>query len=387
MTKKIKYYKLDKIDKRGSNINMIIGERSNGKSFQVKHEKGVLKYWNDSINYHANYKNKNEIIEEIIKSKERRFILVRRLKEETKESVIVNYFNDIDVDSITNGEYTNISVYRGRIYLANYNMEENKLIRGEYIGYIIPLSLEQNYAGSSFLDVTDIIMEEFISRTSYLPNEADKLMNLFCTVDRKRGTTRLWMVGNTISFVCPYFVDWDLLPIIKSMKQGEIKDKWIKTGEKDDEGNDIEIKVSIEYCKSTGSSSFVIGKHANMLNKGELQTDPQPHLEKSIKDYKFLYKIGFDYKTYKFIGVYILDTISKDTMWFIYPTKNFDKKIIIFSDIIKADKHYQTNIYNPSIKSDSLKKILGTFTTDRIFYASDLCGTDFKQVINFDIRK
>ncbi len=387
MSKKIKYYNLDKIDHEGANINMIIGERSNGKSYQVKHKKGIEKYYYDSINYHANYTDKNKIISEIIEAKTRRFILVRQLKEETKESIVTNYFNDIDVDAITNHEYTNITVYRGRVYLSNYDMEKNKMIRGEMIGYIIALSIEQNFAGASFLDVTDIIYEEFISRTSYIPKVADKLMNLFCTVDRKRGVTRVWMVGNTISFVCPFFVDWGLLDDIKKMKQGDMITKWIPTGEVDDEGTKIEIKVAIEWCESTGSSSFVIGRHGDMLNKGELQTDPQPHLEKSIKEYKFLYKIGFFYKTYKFIGVFIQDKETKDTNWFIYPTHKFNKKLIIFSDIIKQDRRYQTNIYKCSLKSKNLQNILNTFTTDRIFYATDLAGTDFKQVINFEIRK
>ena len=41
---KITHYNLDPIDAEGSRINIIYGERSNGKSYQVKHKKGVLKY-------------------------------------------------------------------------------------------------------------------------------------------------------------------------------------------------------------------------------------------------------------------------------------------------------------------------------------------------------
>ena len=35
MSNKIPYYNLDRIDKEDSQINIIIGERSNGKSYQV----------------------------------------------------------------------------------------------------------------------------------------------------------------------------------------------------------------------------------------------------------------------------------------------------------------------------------------------------------------
>ena len=54
------HYNLDQIDAKGAEINIIFGERSNGKSYQVKHKKGVVKYLNTG----------------------KRFIYMRRLKEE-----------------------------------------------------------------------------------------------------------------------------------------------------------------------------------------------------------------------------------------------------------------------------------------------------------------
>jgi len=382
------HYNIDKLDKIGAQINWILGERSNGKSYQVKHKKGINSYWNISTNYHANYKNKNEVIEEIIKSKTRRFILLRRLQEEIKPSRVIQYFQDIDISSITEGDYNTFDIYRGRVYLANYNPETNKTVKGEYIGYVRALSAEQHDAGSSFLDVTDIIFEEAISRTIYLANEPDKLMNFYCTIDRKRGTTRLWIAGNTISRVCPYFHEWGIDTLVRTMKQGEIKTSWLKTGEVDEDGREVEVLLAVEYCKSTGKSSFVIGKHKDMLNTGAWQTDPQPHLPKSYKEYKVIFRIGFMYQTFKFLGELLLDNENKDVIWFIYPyNRKFSDKIIIFSDIIKTSKYYQRDIYNPSIKNKQIVEILSTFKENKIFYASDLCGTDFKQVIDFQIRK
>ena len=40
---KIVYYNLDNIEKENALFNIIYGERSNGKSFQVKHRKAVEK--------------------------------------------------------------------------------------------------------------------------------------------------------------------------------------------------------------------------------------------------------------------------------------------------------------------------------------------------------
>lgn len=113
--------------------------------------------------------------------------------------------------------------------------------------------------GASYLDVEDIIFEEFMSRSTYLPNESNKLMNLYATVDRKRLKTRLWLVGNTISRVCPYINDWGLHKIISEQKQGTIVTKEIKT-EQDS------VLIAIEYCKSTGQTSGTIGTNASMIN-------------------------------------------------------------------------------------------------------------------------
>lgn len=226
-----------------------------------------------------------------------------------------------------------------------------------------------------------------MTRTVYLSNEPDKLMNLYSTVDRKRGTTRLWLVGNSISRVCPYLEEWGLMDLIRNLKQGEIKTRWISTNQQDEDGIDIEVLLAIEYCRSTGNSSFAIGKHADMLNKGDWQSDPQPHLKYSIKEYKFLYRIGFQYQSFKFLADYIMDK-EYNTCWYIYPYNGeFKKDLLVFSDTIKESKYWQKDIYNPSINNDNLKSLLQTFKENKIFYATDLVGTDFKQAIDFVIRK
>lgn len=385
--KPIVRWNLDPIDKRGASINLIYGERSNGKSYQVKHKKGVLNFLNDTPGYFCSYKDKNKIIEKCIK-KHSRFMLVRRLKDEISSDKVEQYFTDVDVIKLTNGEYNCFTLFKKKIYLANYDVESGKTIKGEHIGYVVALSTEQSYAGASYLDVTDIIFEEFMSRSVYLANEPDKLMNLYSTVDRKRGVVRLWLVGNSISRVCPYLEDWGLQDIIKNLKQGEIAEKWISTGSYDDEGVLIEVKIAIEYCKDTGQSSFIIGKHKNMLNKGEWQSDPQPHLPKSLKDYKKLFQIGFQYQSFKFLADYLMDKQTSDVVWFVYPyNKEFKNDLIVFSDTIKSTIYYQRDIYMSSIPNDRINRILKTFKENRIFYANDLCGTDFKQCIDFEIKK
>lgn len=347
----------------GARINIIYGERSNGKSYQVKHKKAVEKYLKTG----------------------KRFILMRRLREEITSEKIEQYFQDVDVAKLTDGKYNCITLYRKILYLSVYDNETGKTKRFEKIGYVVALSTEQNYAGASYLDVEDIIFEEFMSRSIYLPSESNKLMNFYATVDRKRLKVRLWLVGNTISRVCPYINDWGLHKIISSQKQGTIEVKEIPDVV---EGNPP-IKIAIEYCKSTGQTSGTIGTNAKMINTGAWETHPQPHLPKSYNNYKCLYRFGFQYQNFKFLCEYLMDKEDKkDAIWFIRPYyKDFKENIIVFSDVIKVSKYWQRDIYNISIKNDKLRNLFMTFKENKIFYASDMCGTDFKQVIDFMIRR
>ena len=361
MKREIKYYNLDNLASKNADINILYGERSSGKSWQLKHKRGLLNYLKTG----------------------HRFILMRRFREEITNEKIEKYFDDVDVEGITKGKYNCITTYRKGIFLSNFNSETFETTRGEKIGYAVALSTEQNYAGGSFLDVSDIIFEEFMTRSRYLgENEPDKLMNFYATIDRKRGTTKLWLVGNTISRVCPYIYEWGLHEIISKQKQGTIEVKEINATE-----DDI-VKIAIEYCESTGTSSHTIGWNKDMMNEGSWQSSPQPHLPKSYNLYNVCYRIGFMYQNFKFIGEFLQDKETKEICWFIYPyEKDFQDGIVVFTDVISTSPYYQRNIYDITINNDNLKRLLSTFREDKIFYASDLSGTDFKQVIDFSIRR
>ena len=243
------------------------------------------------------------------------------------------------------------------------------------------LSTEQHMSSASFLDVDIIIYEEFMERGSYIPHEPDRLMVFYSTIDRKRGTTKLYMVGNSISRVCPYIKEWGLDSIFRKLKQGEIDTKIIHNEEND-------VKIAIEYCMSSGGKTMTIGNASGMIDKGGWQTFPQPKLPKSYNEYKVLFRFGFQFKGFRFLCEYLQDKITYELVFFIYPTnKEFKENTIVFSDVIKQSNYWQRDIYNISIKNDKLKNLFMNFKENKIFYSSDLCGTDFKQVIDFTIRR
>ena len=185
--------------------------------------------------------------------------------------------------------------------------------------------------------------------------------------------------------MCPYINDWGLHQIISNQKQGTIAVKEIP----DVVDGNPPIKIALEYCLSTGQTSGTIGTNAKMINTGAWETHPQPHLPKSYNDYECLFRFGFQYQSFKFLCEYLLDKETKDNpIWFIYPyNKEFFNDLIVFSDTIKVSRLWQRDIYNISIKNDKLRNLFLTFKENRIFYSSDMCGSDFKQVIDFQIRR
>lgn len=358
------HYNIDELASKGCLYNLIFGARSDGKSYQVKHKMAVVKYVKTG----------------------RRFILLRRWAEEIKPEKIEQYFSDVDVTTITAGRYNCIVMFKKQLFFAYYDFETCKTKRGEKIGYVMSLNAEQHYAGASYLDVDDIIYEEFFARTPYLGGEPDKLVNLWSTVDRKRYTTKIWMVGNTISRVCPYIPDWGIHKIISNMKQGDIKTTKIPAGE-DENGKPLYITMAMEHCKSTGSN-LAIGKHKDMLNTGSWQSDPQPHLPKSLKEYKSTLTVMFVYNEFKFACSYLHDKTEGLNVWFIKPYDGeIDDTTIVFSNVVKQSPYWQRDIYNTTFLNNRLNDVFKTFREGNIFYATDLCGTDFKQVIDFTIRK
>ena len=94
------------------------------------------------------------------------------------------------------------------------------------------------------------------------------------------------------------------------------------------------------------------------------------------------------YQDFKFVCSYLEDNDTGLYSWFIKP---YDGEIkddsIVFTDQVKPSPYWQRDIYNISIKNDKLRNLFMTFKENKIFYSSDMCGTDFKQVIDFQIRR
>ena len=77
------------------------------------------------------------------------------------------------------------------------------------------LSASTHYKSTQYPFVKNMIFEEFVTDGLYLQNECNLLMQLVSTVFRNRKDGKVFLIGNTISRVCPYFYEWELRGIPK----------------------------------------------------------------------------------------------------------------------------------------------------------------------------
>ena len=118
------HYDIKPLLKTEANIYLLVGEKSNGKSYQVKNEVAIPNYLNNNM----------------------RFALIRRWDSDMPNSWISQYFNDVDVRKTTSDKYDCICPYKKAIYFGNYDEEKLRERPKEKIGYIMPLSMEQHFS-------------------------------------------------------------------------------------------------------------------------------------------------------------------------------------------------------------------------------------------------
>ena len=344
MSKK-EYYRLDKILSCRAQYNILLGQRSNGKSYAVK-EFCLNDY----------FKNENK------------FILIRRFDDEIKENIIGSYFDDIPIEKISNNEYQGIIYYRKGFYLAKVN-EDGELKRCLQVGKCISLSKEQNYKSTVNTQYNNLIFEEFISTNMYLSNEPTKLLNLVSTIARDREV-KVFLIGNTISRVCPYFTEWSLNRIPRQA-QGTID---IYNFEIDN----AKIKIAVEYCKSSGGKNLMFfGSSASMINKGAWEVKNYPHIDKR-NEWEDIYKIVVNKSNFKFLCTLLKR--DNNYVWFIEPkTSEIKPNTRIISDIFDTSILSTVGFIplnnNEKIAFDLLLKF------KKVFYSDNLTATDFNTCI------
>lgn len=351
--RKPKFYSLNKILKTESVYNMIIGERSNGKTY------AVLKYGLEQY-----FENGGHIG------------IVRRWQEDIRgkraSSIWEGLIANNEIERLSKGEYSGVHYFSGRFYLCNYDEETGKAIYNDndLIGHTFALTDMEHNKSISYPYITTIVFDEFLTRGVYLNDEFVTFMNTISTIVRNRKNVKIFMLGNTVNKFSPYFKEMGLNHITK-MKQGTID---IYTY-----GDNKALRVAVEYCSESGvtkENDFYFAfdnPKLQMITTGAWELDIYPHLPVKYKpkDVLLEYFIKFDEQVFQ------CNIIEVEGEMFTYihekttPIKDDDNDLV-YSLEYNHKLNYTRSIFKPVSKMQ--KSILSFFINDKVYYQDNQVG-------------
>lgn len=346
------FYTLKDVKKMKCQYNIILGERSPGKSYAVK----------------------REALEHAYKTGKPTMAIVRRFEEDIRNDNVTEYFDDNnmnredaagDIINLTNGEYDSIACVRSIIYLGTRN-DEGKFIAGQEVGKAFALSADERYKSRQYPYIHDIIYEEFVTNRLYLRNEPDRFQNFVSTLLRKREG-RVWLVANTISRVCPYFQQWSLQNVPK-MKEGQIDRYKI---------DETEIAVEMSPSRKEKSRMF-FGQASKSIQGGQWESSVFPDLPKNHSEYDLIYKMYVTAAGFTFVLELLIDDKGESVV-FVYPfTKTVKEFIPHLTDEFSTSWNVKRYL-SRKIKAEVM--IASLISQGKICFSSNLTGADFTAAV------
>lgn len=339
------YYNIENLLSIKAQYNILLGQRSNGKSYQVK-QLALKKAYNTG----------------------RKFIYLRRWKEDIKISAVESYFEDMPIKEITNGDWDSVIAFRGNLYFQT--VIDGKKIKSEPIGKYCALNESERYKSWAFPDYDIILYEEFITDKAYLFEEPKQLQQFVSTVSRRREIA-VYMIGNTLSRVCPYFIEWCLEGVL-NQKQGTIEVYHYHT-------DDDVINIAVEYCANLKSKNrMFFGQTAKQIVSGEWDTKEVPKLPKKQYDYEKVYEVLLKYQKLNFVIELLVEPVEGGVICHIYPYTRNRKIYRILSEEF-SDKPNITSKLDISKKPERM--IADCLRLGKVCYSDNLTGSDFNNVL------
>lgn len=330
------FWDIDRTLTHNALINIIVGNRGGGKSYGAK-TRGV-----------KNFINKGE-----------QFGYIRRYRDDLKKP-LEQFYKDIaqefpDHECKVEGD----KVY---IRLKTEN-DKQKWTENDIAGYGFSLSTANNKKSMSYPKVTMLIFDEFLleeGNQRYLPNEVEKLLNLYETVARPGSIhprVSLWLLGNAISVTNPYFLYFNL----KMPTSKDKNDKWIwKHPDKPILVEDVRNEGFIDVKKKTEFGRLVHGtNYADFSIENKFLLDDDTFIEK--KSQKAKHAFNFAYKGKEF-GVWFDFTEGK--MWV---SSAIDPSGLMYSFTMK-DHRPNTMLFKSKNKTYWLKNFFEAFKQGTLYF-------------------
>lgn len=351
---KNKYYSVKKIDETESVYRIIIGQRSNGKTFALC-EKALDEYTSTG----------------------RPTAYIRRFSEDIKPKNIENLFNPHNIEKLTKKIY-NCTVYRSNCFYFAYKDDAGKVIRRDknFFCKTFALNTWEHSKGQDSGLFKNIIFDEFISRSGYLYNEFTNFQNLLSSVIRDREDVVIYMLANTVSKFCPYFSEMKI--DIEKIHQGEI---FCMVSDRD------KPFISVEYCDTNENVKTKTIKYfdfeseaSQMITSGAWEIPSYPHLYFKYDKSYIVDSFYIDIQNIKLNGDIM---IYDDTLLlFIYPMTKIPEKILpdeLWYIENPTCMLHQNSLMNGNLKIHKLIKDL--IKSERVYFSDNFTGDKFFNIL------
>lgn len=343
------YYDIIPIDATNALYRIIVGKRSNGKTYSVL-KKSLETFIKQGYSHCA-------------------LRYIRRWDTDLINcKFLYNPFKEI-IQEMTEGRYNDIHYYSRAFYLVNRG-DDGKIIEKSVAFCTLHCLNTWEHSKGSDLGYSDYIcFDEFITRNLYLTDEFVIFTNLISSLIRDISGTVIYMLANTVNkYSCPYIEEM-CLTNFKKMKQGEI-DLY-------DFGNGT--TVAVEWAPDT-SNTDVVSKYFNfenphlmMITGGAWEFNLYPHLPSYKAKGNVMRKFYIDHDGEHITG----EILKNDGVLYLFVHPNTKFKGHNKSDIVYTLDVFGSMLWckNLSITPTKYHEIINRcFKEGRVYYSDNMTG-------------
>lgn len=363
------FYSYDAIDATGCTYRIVIGERSNGKSYGFKKDKAL----------------KASILND------RQFAYIRRYAEEIKIKRVNNYMADMadvihEYASERYPEYTHfdVSARQGEFVLYGWTDEsEPKAIKT--LGFYFALAQSAYDKSASYPNVYNIVYEEFLAPTGTreLHDESMLFFNLISTIVRRRVGVVIYLLGNTVSRNGQILQHMGIN--VRDMAKGEIKA--FRYESENARGETITTTVAVERCreyeKSTDAEAYFAFGSARemMIRNGEWDVIEYPKITPDeLRRVKYYGRTGIVFRD---VQICLYAYFANDGKMFVYSARQpIDCEYITVTKDSTIYNRRQFAWSGDDKCVERLRKVVtSALSRGMVRYENDLIGDDFTYLL------
>lgn len=351
------FYTLKDINAAKCVWNIIYGDRSKGKSYAVKKDALELAWSTGKpvIGY------------------------IRRYRDDITGELVSKYFMDRGinvVEVVTKGEWDMIDYYRGYLWWAR--RQEGKIVRGDPCGEAFALNLSTRYKSTGHPWLKRFIVEEVLADKGYISEEPKVLQNLISTLARFDDDVKIYMIGNLISRVCPYFKAWDLRGV-RTQKPGTIDIYHMPQ----EDGSTVDLAVERVPAVEEKKSKLFFGKAEKSIQGGEWETHDYAKLPDDYEAFDKVFNICYAASSgFNFNLQLLCHRAEGYLVIYVYPAKILTGRIL--------SSEYSTDIFvSPALSRENQVEVTyhNLFVRNKIVFCDNLTGEDFWNSIKAETRQ